>query len=99
MQNGGAVGGSLAGTLGRFTDISADQGDRKIAGFARQPLKLAFGAFEEALFFDQIARRISGDGQLGEDDQVGAQGSGAACERGHAGDVAREVANRAIDLA
>ncbi len=48
--------------------------------------------------FNEIARRIAGDGELGKDDQFGVSRRGVLRETNHQGDVAREVADGGIDL-
>ena len=48
--------------------------------------------------FDEIARRIAGEGELGKDDEIGVPRRGVLRETDDQREVAREVANSGIDL-
>ena len=61
-------------------------------------LKLVLNAFEEGWFLDEVARRVAGEREFGERDDVGVGGCGAFGELEHEASVAGEVADGGIDL-
>ncbi len=56
---------------------SADDADIQRRGVGRQALQVLLGAIQEALLFEQVARRITGEGKFGEDHHVAP--ASAAC--------------------
>ena len=82
----------------RAADVAADDGDRERGGFGGESRELLFGAFEERWLLDQVARRVAGDGEFGEDDEVGAAAGCFARRTDHALGIPFEIADRGIDL-
>ena len=68
---------------------------------ARRPRDLRGGALarrDELVSLDEVARRVAADGELRKEDEVGAGGLGAASVLDDLRRVAREVADRDVDL-
>ena len=65
-EDGGGVGGALAGGLVRASDVAGEDGDGEVGGFGGELLDGLLGAQEEAGLFDQVARRVAGDGEFRE---------------------------------
>src|SRR5438128_454567 len=80
----------------RPSDEAANHADpRRLLG---QALELGEITFEESGLLDQVARRVSGDGELREDDQFRTGIAGAGGKGDHLPDVSVEVAYGRIDL-
>ncbi len=98
LDDGGAVGGAFAGGGPRAAGVSADDGGRERGGFGGEPRELLFGPFEKSWFFDEVARRVAVDGELGEDGDVRALAGCFAGRTDYALGIAGEIADRRIDL-
>ena len=70
----------------------------EIGGLGGQAFEMLLDALEEAFLLEQVARRVAGDGEFGEDDDVGARFSRAAGEGLDFAGVAVQVADGGIDL-
>ena len=79
-------------------DITANDAQVEVRRFAGQTLQLALAAFEESGLFDQIARRVTGEGELGKHHDFGAASGGIARGARHAVDIPGQVADRGIQL-
>ena len=98
LEDGGGVGGAFAGGFLGAADVAGDDGEGEIPGFVGKLLEGAFGLLGEAAFFDEVARGVAGEGELGEDGEFGAAFGCGAREADHEGEIAREIANRSVDL-
>ena len=98
LDQGGAVEGALAGFGFGMPDVTADDAESEVGGFAGEAVELALATFEEGGFFDEIAGRIAGEGELGKHYDFGAASGGIARGACHAVDVPREVPYRGIQL-
>ncbi len=69
-----------------------------MARLSRQAQDLSLGALHESGLFDQIPRRVTGHGKLGEDHHIGAGFGRLARRADHAIHIAGQVADGGIDL-
>ena len=67
-----AAGEHEAGVVEVAVEVRTADEHRRPAGFACDRLHRAFGGADEARSQQQVLRRIAGDGELGEEDEVGA---------------------------
>ncbi len=79
-------------------DVAANDRETEAGGVPRQPLQLLLGAVEKALLFDQVAGRITVDGEFGENSQLRAAFGGLARRAQDQRGVSLKISDCGIDL-
>ncbi len=93
-----AVERALAGFRLRPPHITANDAQTEVRRIASQAVELSFAAFKKRGLLDQIAGRVTGEGELGKNHDFGAASRRLARGAGHAVDIPGQVADRGIQL-
>ena len=96
-QNGRAVGQPFCAAAGIDIDKPHHDG-RPSRRLGRQLPQRLLVFFDETGLFDKVARRVSGDAQLGKNDQLGPAPLGPGDEGPDFAQISRDVTDRRVDL-